>query len=203
MNPANNLFLIGPMGAGKSTVGRKLAAFFGLQFIDLDREIERSTGASVNLIFEIEGEQAFRVREARLLDALSRRSGVLLATGGGAILLSENRDRLRSRGFVVYLKTDIDVQLDRLKRDRARPLLQCADPRVRLEALARARNALYEQCADYSHISTSGSARSAAGNVSQALAEIWQRPVKAAPSESSERAEFPLAHLQPQAQLNG
>jgi shikimate kinase len=178
MNPSSNLFLIGPMGAGKSTVGRKLAARFGLRFIDLDHEIERATGASVNLIFEIEGEPQFRDRESKLLDAASRNSCVLLATGGGAVLRAENRECLAQRGFVVYLETDVDTQLARLKRDRARPLLRTPDPRAKLLELAAARNALYRQTADFTWTSGSTTARSAAESLVFNLRHRWQQSLE-------------------------
>ena len=163
------------MGAGKSTVGRKLSARFGLRFIDLDYEIERATGASVNLIFEIEGEPNFRDREAKLLDAASRNKGVLLATGGGAILRVENRIKLMERGYVVYLETDVDTQLERLKRDRARPLLRTADPRAKLLELAATRNDLYRETADLIWISGPNTARSAAESLVYNLRHRWQQ----------------------------
>ncbi len=163
------------MGAGKSTVGRKLAARFGLRFIDLDQEIERATGASVNLIFEIEGEPNFREREAKLLDAASRNCGVLLATGGGAVLRAENRSKLMQRGFVVYLETDVDTQLERLKRDRARPLLRTADPRAKLLELAGARNDLYRHSADLIWTSGANTARSAAESLVYNLRHRWHQ----------------------------
>ncbi len=175
MNPSSNLILIGPMGAGKSTVGRKLAARFGLRFIDLDHEIERATGASVNLIFEIEGEPNFRDREAKLLDAVTRNTGVLLATGGGAVLRPENRSKLMERGYVVYLETDVDTQLERLKRDRARPLLRTADPRGKLLELAAARNDLYRQTADLTWVSGPNTARSAAESLVYNLRHRWHQ----------------------------
>ncbi len=175
MNSSSNLFLIGPMGAGKSTIGRKLAQQFAMTFIDLDREIERATGATVNLIFEIEGETSFRIRESRLLDALSRRMGIVLATGGGAVLAPENRERLSARGFVLYLQTEVELQLDRLKRDRTRPLMQCEDPRARLQNLAEQRNVLYAQIADLTWNSAAASARQSAGLIAERLPKHWQR----------------------------
>jgi len=143
-----NIFLIGPMGSGKTTIGRQLAKLLGLAFFDCDYELERLTGASVSLIFDIEGEAGFRQRESRMLDDLSARSGVLIATGGGVVCLEDNRRRLRSRGFVVYLKTDIEQQLRRLSKDKSRPLLQAEDRMQRLQELARVRNPLYAETAD-------------------------------------------------------
>lgn len=143
-----NVFLIGPMGSGKTTIGKRLAKLLGLTFIDCDHELERLTGASVSLIFDIEGEAGFRQRESHLLDELSSRTGVLIATGGGVVCLEDNRRMLRSRGFVVYLKTGVDQQLLRLIKDKSRPLLQAQDRKQRLQELAHVRNPLYAETAD-------------------------------------------------------
>jgi shikimate kinase len=177
MNPSSNLFLIGAMGAGKTTIGRKLAHRFGLRFVDLDHEIEAQTGATVNLIFELEGEPAFRERESKLLDQISAEHGVLLATGGGAVLRAENRALLRQRGFVVYLQTDVDTQLARLRRDRTRPLLRAADPRAKLESLAQQRNSLYREIADLSWESRADSPKSAASHLVVLLRARWQQQI--------------------------
>lgn len=146
--PRQNVFLIGPMGSGKTTIGRALARRLGLEFHDCDKDLESHTGASVNLIFDIEGESGFREREARMLDELTALDGVLLATGGGVIMREENRRCLRERGLVVWLRTSVEQQLKRLSRDRTRPLLQTPDRRQRLESLAAARDPLYEELAD-------------------------------------------------------
>ena len=143
-----NVFLVGPMGSGKTTIGQRLAELLGLDFVDCDRELEARTGVSVSLIFEIEGEEGFRGREAQMLQELAARDGILLATGGGAVLDPDNRRLLRARGLVVYLKTSIEQQLRRLGRDRSRPLLQTADRKRRLQGLAEQRNSLYEEVAD-------------------------------------------------------
>lgn len=143
-----NIFLIGPMGSGKTTIGKQLAIKFGLEFFDCDQELERLTGASVNLIFDLEGETGFRQREKQLLETLTAKSGVLIATGGGAICNEENRRILQSRGFVVYLKTSVENQLKRLSHDKSRPLLQADDREKRLRMLARVRNPLYAETAD-------------------------------------------------------
>ncbi|GAP65139.1 shikimate kinase [Mizugakiibacter sediminis] len=148
MNPSSNLFLIGPMGAGKSSIGRALATHYGMAFVDLDHEIEARTGAAIPLIFELEQEAGFRRREAALLEEFSARSGVVLATGGGAVLAETNRCLLAARGFVVYLEARLEDQLERLARDRLRPLLAHADRRERLDALNRARDPLYRAVAD-------------------------------------------------------
>ena len=136
------------MGSGKTTIGYRLAKKLELEFFDCDQEIENRTGASVNLIFEIEGENGFRMRESRMLRELAARKGVLLATGGGAVVSESNRKLLRKNGIVVYLRTSIDQQLDRLRRDRTRPLLQTDNRETRLQELARLRNPMYEEVAD-------------------------------------------------------
>lgn len=143
-----NIFLIGPMGAGKSTIGKLLAKTLGRDFVDSDREIERRTGVSIPMIFEYEGEAGFRRREAEMLAQLSARDGIILATGGGAVLKPENRDLLRRRGFVAYLKCSVEKQLERTHRDSHRPLLNTADPRQRLEDLFLEREPLYAEIAD-------------------------------------------------------
>lgn len=143
----NRLFLIGPMGSGKTTVGRYLAERFGLEFLDLDQQIEKRCGVDITTIFDIEGEAGFRVREQAMLDELTQRDGVLLATGGGTVVNPDNRRILHERGLVVWLSTTVDQQLRRLARDQRRPLLQAPDRRERLERLAETRNALYQECA--------------------------------------------------------
>jgi shikimate kinase len=136
------------MGAGKSTLGKRLSELFELPFVDLDQEIERQSGAAVALIFDVEGESGFRARESRLLEHHCKRSGVVLATGGGAVLLPENRPVLRQGGFVVYLRTSVQTQWARLRRDRSRPLLRAPDPLGRLQELASQRNPIYAELAD-------------------------------------------------------
>lgn len=148
VRPEGNIYLIGPMGSGKTSIGSRVARILGMQFIDCDHELEEQTGASVSLIFDIEGEEGFRARESRLLEDLSSRSGLLVATGGGAILREENREMMSRTGLVVYLETPVEQQLRRLSRDRSRPLLQTGDRRKKLERLAAERNPLYREIAD-------------------------------------------------------
>lgn len=136
------------MGSGKTTVGRALAKKLNKQFIDSDHEIEARTGASIPLIFEIEGEAGFRQREAEAIADLTRQQGIVLATGGGAILDPENRKCLKNRGIVIYLRASVTSILQRTSHDKSRPLLQTADPRRRLEELARVREPLYCEIAD-------------------------------------------------------
>lgn len=144
----SNVYLVGPMGSGKTTLGRRTAAELGMNFFDCDEEIEKFTGASVNLIFDIEGEDGFRERESRMLHDLCDRNNALVATGGGVVLSAENRALLRKSGVVVWLRATVGQQLRRLELDRKRPLLQAPDRRERLERLAAERDPLYEAAAD-------------------------------------------------------
>lgn len=148
LNAIPRIFLVGPMGAGKTTVGRRLAQALRRDFIDSDQEIEQRAGASIPLIFEVEGEAGFRAREKAVIAELTQRPAIVLATGGGAILDVENRRCLAGRGFVVYLHASVDEQLRRTRYDHHRPLLQTADPRARLAALFAARDPLYRDVAD-------------------------------------------------------
>jgi shikimate kinase len=136
------------MGAGKSTIGRRLAQALNMPFFDSDREIEQRTGVDIPLIFELEGESGFRTRERTVIDDLTKTGDIVLATGGGAVLDPENRKNLKTRGLVIYLSTSVSQQLSRTARDRNRPLLQTGDPRKRLEELMRTREPLYRDIAD-------------------------------------------------------
>jgi shikimate kinase len=136
------------MGAGKSTVGRQLAAALSLEFKDSDQEIQRRTGVDIPTIFEYEGEEGFRRRERQVIDALSQEDGVVLATGGGAVLLEDNRRDLTTRGVVIYLHCSPEQQYNRTSRDRNRPLLQTEDPLERLRELMDQRDPIYRQVAD-------------------------------------------------------
>ncbi|HHM05242.1 MAG TPA: shikimate kinase AroK [Gammaproteobacteria bacterium] len=149
MTPGDNIFLIGPMGAGKSTIGRQLARELGWAFLDSDQEIERRTGASIPLIFDVEGEAGFRQREAQVIDELTRRERIVLATGGGAVLDPANRAHLKSRGIVIFLSASLDQLYERTARDRNRPLLQTDDPRARLQAILAEREPLYRDAAEW------------------------------------------------------
>jgi shikimate kinase len=148
MKVPNNIFLVGPMGAGKSTVGRQLAKSLSMEFVDCDREIEERTGVNISIIFEVEGEEGFRKRERAMIEQLTEREGIVLATGGGAVLEEDNRARLRTRGFAIYLNAPIELLLERTARDKQRPLLQTDDPKAKLIALAEEREPLYQQVAD-------------------------------------------------------
>lgn len=150
--PANrtyphNIFLIGMMGAGKTSVGRLLSRRLGKTFFDSDHEIESRTGVKIPIIFELEGEAGFRQREAAMIDELTQRDEVVLATGGGAVLNPRNRETLRARGTVVYLRAVVTDLWNRTRHDKNRPLLQTADPLARLTELYTLRDPLYEQTA--------------------------------------------------------
>jgi len=147
-DPRSNIYLIGPMGSGKTTIGHRVAKLLGMDFLDCDRELEAQTGASVSLIFDLEGEGGFRERETRMLQNLTSHENVLVATGGGVILEAENCEMLNRSGLVVYLQTSVEQQFRRLRRDRSRPLLQSGDRKQKLAELAAARNPLYEKLAD-------------------------------------------------------
>jgi shikimate kinase len=143
----SSIFLIGPMGSGKSAVGRALARLCGRDFYDSDAEIERRTGVDINFIFDKEGEPGFRAREREVIEDLTRLPGIVLATGGGAVLLPENRSALGSRGTAVYLEASIEQQVERTRHGRHRPLLSAADPATRLAELMRVREPLYRETA--------------------------------------------------------
>lgn len=143
-----SIFLVGPMGAGKSTVGKFLAEKLHYQFVDSDHEIEAKTGATIPMIFDIEGETGFRAREADMIDELSQKQEVVLATGGGAVETESNRQNLRSRGFVVYLKSPVESLIQRTRHDRNRPLLQTENPAQVLRDLMERREPWYIEMAD-------------------------------------------------------
>lgn len=148
MKQSENIYLVGLMGAGKTTVGRQLARLLQLPFYDSDKAIEERTGVDIPTIFEFEGEEGFRNREQKMIAQLTELKGVVLATGGGAILREENRDLLTKNGFVVYLHCDVNKLLERTRRDSNRPLLDTADPKARLETLFEIRQPLYAASAD-------------------------------------------------------
>lgn len=146
-NQSLNLFLIGPMAAGKTTIGKQLAKLLNLPFVDSDAEIESKAGASISWIFDVEGEAGFRQREEKMLAELTEQRGIVLSTGGGAIKMASNRAQLKANGIVIYLQTTVEKQLQRTRHDKKRPLLQTDSPRKVLEALAKERNPLYEETA--------------------------------------------------------
>jgi len=148
MKTPGSLFLTGPMGAGKSTIGRQLSKQLKMAFHDSDHEIEERTGVDIPLIFELEGEAGFRKRESAIIDELTQLPDIILATGGGAILDPMNRQHLSSRGRVIYLHASVEQQLRRTRKDRNRPLLQTPNPRAKLEELMAVRDPLYREIAD-------------------------------------------------------
>jgi shikimate kinase len=150
-----NVFLIGPMGSGKTAVGRHLARMLRFTFHDSDADIEARTGVDIAFIFEKEGETGFRIREKESIERLTRLQSIVLATGGGAVIDADNRRALSERGVVVYLATSIDQQLERTRHARHRPLLNDIDPGQKLQDLMRRRAALYSQIADFT-VSTDG-----------------------------------------------
>jgi shikimate kinase len=148
MQHASNLYLVGLMGAGKTTVGRTLARRLKLRFVDSDQEIEARCGVKIPVVFEIEGEAGFRAREAQAIAELTALDGIVLATGGGVVLLEENRRLLAARGTVVYLRATPEHLYERVRQDRNRPLLAAGDPLARLRELYRERDPLYRAVAD-------------------------------------------------------
>ncbi len=167
-----NVYLVGLMGAGKTTIGRSLAKRLNLDFIDSDREIEARTGVNIPTIFEIEGEEGFRKREAQVIADLSRLSGRVVGTGGGAVLRPENRANLKVSGFVVYLNVPPHILLERTRHDRNRPLLQVADPLLKLKELFLQRDPLYREVAD---LVIDGSRTNAQGVLQLLIKEVGDR----------------------------
>jgi shikimate kinase len=150
MKKATNIFLIGPMGAGKTTIGRQLARELKMPFYDSDRVIEEHTGANIPLIFDLEGEEGFRKREQAALDELTSMNNIVLATGGGAVLREQNRRHLIERGTTFYLYTDLQSLLERTRKDKNRPLLHGEEsPEVILQRLMEERDPLYRKTADH------------------------------------------------------
>lgn len=176
MNPASNLILVGPMGSGKTCIGKRLAERFGLRAVDADRELELRAGARIAEIFEHEGEAGFRARESAVLAELLAADGLLLSTGGGAVLAEANRALLRERGFVVHLQVSVEQQLERLALDRSRPLLARGDREQVLRELARVRAPLYAQVADLEFDTGDAGAADAALGLARRLDALWRRP---------------------------
>ena len=144
-----NIFIVGPMGSGKSTVGKIISDEMFLNFFDTDEEIELRTGASIDWIFDLEGEEGFRGRESDILNEMVKKNSIVLSTGGGIILSDDNRELLSSRGTVFYLSTPISVQVERTAKDKDRPLLKNGDPEEILTKLHKERKALYEEVSDH------------------------------------------------------
>jgi len=169
MRSRSNIFLVGPMGAGKTTVGKRLAELRGMAFADSDHEVEQRTGVDIAFIFEKEGEAGFRKRERQVIAELTTGHNLVLATGGGAVLDADNRQHLAGRGFVVYLRASVDHQLRRTGRTESRPLLQTGNPREVLAQLFGVRDPLYREIADLTLDADGGNARGLALEIARHL----------------------------------
>ena len=165
----HNVFLIGLMAVGKTTVGRLLADELRLPFFDSDRVVEERAGADIAWIFDVEGEAGFRERESQAVDELTLRDGVVLATGGGVVLRDENRRNLATRGLVIFLDSPIEKLVERTRHDKRRPLLKNGDARATFERLARDRAPLYASIADYRFCADRHSAKSLAREIADRL----------------------------------
>lgn len=167
-----NIFLVGLMGAGKTSVGRMLARRMNKEFLDADTEVEKITGVKIPVIFEIEGESGFRAREEKMIDQLTAMNGIVLATGGGAVISPDNRALLKQRGRVIYLRAAPEDLWRRTRRDRNRPLLQTADPLGKLRALHEQRDPLYREIADLIVDTGAQSVAHLTSQIQQLLAEF-------------------------------
>jgi shikimate kinase len=179
MNPAPNLVLVGPMGAGKTSIGKRLAKRMELEFVDADHRLEQIVGATVPTIFELEGETGFRLREEHVLAELLQGRDQVIATGGGAVLSPATRELLSHRSYVVYLKVGVPQQLSRLARDHSRPLLAGADRSKTLESLAAVRDPLYEAVADLVFDSNGLSIGAASNRICAQVKAQWRREAAA------------------------
>jgi shikimate kinase len=177
MKRSENIYLIGLMGAGKTTIGRQLASALRLPFYDSDRAIVENTGVDISTIFEYEGEEGFRNREQAMIAQLTDIDGIVLATGGGAVLREDNRKQLQSNGFVVYLQCSIEHILQRTRRDTQRPLLNTDDPKQQLETLFHEREPLYLSCADFKIDTGEIQSRLVVKNILQAYQQFNDYPV--------------------------
>ena len=174
MNTSSNVYLIGPMGVGKTTIGKALAKNLALEFVDSDQEIENRTGVSIMTIFDIEGDVGFRNREVKVILEIAKRRGIVLATGGGAVLRPENRRALRNSGLVVYLHATVEMQLERTRNSRNRPLLKKGSRRNVIEDLMHEREPLYRQEADIVYVTDSRAPQVAAREIAGEIREKWQ-----------------------------
>ena len=168
---SQNIIFVGPMGAGKTTIGKALARQLGRTFYDSDREIEERTGASIPLIFELEGEDGFRRREQSVIADLMKLHGIVLGTGGGAVLDPKNRDHITRQGFVIYLNAPLDQLIQRTAKDKNRPLLQTADPRKKLQEILTNRDPLYREVADVVVETDGGPARTVVKKILELISD--------------------------------
>lgn len=178
MDKRDNIVLVGPMGSGKSAVGKQLARDLELEFVDSDTEIEKRTGVDIAYIFEKEGEAGFRTREREMLAELTERDAIVLATGGGAVLEADNRRLLAECGTVVYLQTTIEQQLERTRHTRHRPLLLDRDPETVLTELMQARGPLYEEVADFTVMTGGRRIGAVVSEIRKALGHDGPAPLK-------------------------
>ena len=169
MKKQRNIFLVGPMGVGKTTLGKYIAKSMQRDFFDTDQEIEARTGVDVAWIFDVEGEKGFRIRESEVIDELSQMSNIVLATGGGAVTTVENRGYLTSRGIVFYLRATIAEQVQRTLKDKRRPLLQTENRQQRIIDLDSVRHKLYTEVADFIVDTDGRSVKEVANEVMQHL----------------------------------
>ena len=174
MNSSSNVYLVGPMGVGKTTIGKALAKNLALEFVDSDHEIESRTGVSIMTIFDIEGDIGFRNREVKVISEIAKRRGIVLATGGGAVLRLESRRALRNSGLVVYLHATVEMQLERTRNSRNRPLLNNGNRQSVIKDLMREREPLYRQEADIVYVTDSRSPQAAAREIASEIREKWQ-----------------------------
>ena len=193
------IFLVGMMGAGKTTIGKALARVLHREFIDLDHELEARCGVRIPVIFEIEGEQGFRKRECQVLDDCTVQPNLVMATGGGAVLSEENRRALKSRGIVVYLRASVEELFRRTSRDRNRPLLATADPKATLRGLLEMREPLYESVADVVVDTGTTSVNHLVAQLVEQLRQVHKaidRTAQSRPGNSSAsmRADFAASH---------
>ena len=166
----DNIYLVGPVGAGKTTIGKLLAERLQLQFYDSDMEIESASGADIRWIFDVEGEDGFRRREQRMIETLTAKRGIVLATGGGTVLAERNRQLLKAGGLVIYLHATVAQQVERAGRDRRRPLLaKAADPEAAVEELMRLREPLYSELADYTFNTSQRNPQAMANEIAEVL----------------------------------
>ncbi len=177
MNKQPNIYLVGLMAVGKTTIGRLLAAQLGMRFYDSDRVIEERAGADISWIFDVEGEDGFRSREVQVIDELTKGSGIVLATGGGAVLREENRRHLHERGIVIYLKSPLKKLVERTRRDKRRPLLRnAADPMAKFNDLLEQRGPLYEGIAHYQFCADADGPQGLARRIARQLREDERIP---------------------------
>ena len=174
---SQNIFLIGPMGVGKSTIGKQLARELKLDFYDSDQEIERRAGADIPWIFDVEGTEGFRLREERIIEELAALPSIVLATGGGAVESSKNRSILASRGTVIYLQASLEQQIQRTAKGRNRPLLLTDDPEAVIKALDIKRGPLYQELADWTIATDSNNIKSTVNEIVKFITSKQENPL--------------------------